>query len=95
MGKNSEDKLWILHKKRNKKNAGVRLESLFGEGFTTLLRTWAQLNNMESGSWFAICAICFNTSFLVMIPRSFLKDHQEKYVVSLGIFPCSPPTLLP
>lgn len=34
---------------------------------------------MESGSWFAICAICFNTSFLVMIPSKRLKEkHTEQ-----------------
>lgn len=33
---------------------------------------------MESGSWFAICAICFNTSFLVMIPSNRLQDKTRQ-----------------
>lgn len=39
---------------------------------------------MESGSWFAICAICFNTSFLVMIPSKRLKDKHIKENQSKG-----------
>lgn len=33
---------------------------------------------MDSGSWFAIWAICLRTSFFVMMPRSLLEKKQNK-----------------
>ena len=33
---------------------------------------------MDSGSWFAIWAICLRTSFFVMIPRSLLEKKQNR-----------------
>ena len=32
---------------------------------------------IDSGSWFAIWAICLNTSFLVMIPSSLLEEKRK------------------
>lgn len=33
---------------------------------------------MDSGSWFAIWAICLKTSFFVMMPRSLLEKKQNR-----------------
>lgn len=33
---------------------------------------------MDSGSWFAIWAICLRTSFFVMMPRSLLEKKQNR-----------------
>lgn len=33
---------------------------------------------MDSGSWFAIWAMCLRTSFFVMIPRSLLEWKQNR-----------------
>lgn len=55
---------------------------------------------MDSGSWFAIWAICLRTSFFVMMPRSLLEKKQNrKKEVNLAIlthaFPRTPVPLSP
>ncbi len=47
-----------------------------------------QLKRMESGSLFAICAMCFRMSFLVMIPSSLLLTQREREKQSQGKADC-------